>query len=168
MGSNPSKFQSPDRPVEQVSWDEVRTFLDKINLQRKGLDLILPTEAQWEYACRAGTKTPFSFEDGITPDQVNCDGNGKGTVPVKSLPPNPWGLYEMHGNVWEWCQDGQRDYRAEAETDPIGPSDPGAFRVMRGGSWFSTARYARSACRRANHPEYRYGTIGFRCARGQG
>ena len=165
MGNNPSEFQSPDRPVERVSWDEVRAFLDKINLKHKGLDLILPTEAQWEYACRAGTTTPFSFGDGITPDQVNY--GGKGTVSVKSLPPNPWGLYEMHGNVWEWCQDGLRDYRAKAETDPLGPSDAGADRVMRGGSWRPAARFARSAFRRASPPGYRNDLLGFRCARGQ-
>ena len=112
---------------------------------------MLPTEAQWEYACRAGTTTPFSFGATITPEQVNYDGTipsraarrgstGSETVPVASLPANPWGLYEMHGNVWEWCADGIRSYTAEAATDPVGPTDTGASRVVRGGSWSGNAR----------------------------
>ena len=115
----------------------------------------LPTEAEWEYACRAGTNTPFSFGDNITPEQVNYDGNypyadgKKGlyrekTVPVKSLPANAWGLYEMHGNVWEWCQDWYGDYPAEPVTNPEG-SQAGVERVVRGGSWdFSTRWSARA------------------------
>ncbi len=115
MDENPSQFKGADRPVETVSWHGCQTFLKRLNERRPGLDLALPSEAQWEYACRAGATTPFSFGTNITPEQVNYDGNypyangKKGlsrqrTVPVASLPPNPWGLYEMHGNVWEWCR----------------------------------------------------------------
>lgn len=178
MGKNPSSFKGPDRPVESVSWDDVQTFLERINAIVPGLDLVLPTEAQWEYACRAGTTTPFSFGDTITPEQVNYYGNypyaggGKGlyrqeTVPVASLPANPWGLSEMHGNVWEWCLDGRRTYRAEAVTDPVGPMDRGASRVLRGGSWGINAGYVRSASRLAFVPGNRYNSFGFRCARVQ-
>ena len=116
--------------MERVSWNDVQGFLARINELVPGLDLVLPTEAEWEYACRAGTETPFSFGETITPEQVNYNGDypyaggKKGlyrqeTVPVASLPANPWGLYEMHGNVWEWCADGQRSYTADAVTDPV-------------------------------------------------
>ena len=182
MGNNPSQFQGPDRPVENVSWDDVHGFLARINERLPGLDLRLPSEAQWEYACRAGTETPFSFGETITPEQVNYDGNHpyrggkKGlyrqeTVPVASLPANPWGLYEMHGNIWEWCQDhwhetydgAPSDGRAWIDED----ADPGAGRVLRGGSCSNYARDVRSAYRLAPHPGYRYSYSGFRCARVQ-
>ena len=113
-GNNPANFKDDNNnPVEQVSWDDIQVFLKKLNELIPGLDATLPTEAQWEYACRAGTTTPFSFGENITPEQVNYHGeypyaNGKKglyrakTVPIKSLPANSWGLYEMHGNVWEW------------------------------------------------------------------
>ena len=178
MDENPSCFASPDRPVETVSWDDVQGFLKRINILLPGLDLVLPTEARREYACRAGTRTPFSFGTTITPDQVNYDGNypyadgKKGlfrgeTVPVASLPANPWGLYEMHGNVWEWCRDGLRSYTADAVTDPVGPIGAGGGRVLRGGSWHNVAQYLRSASRYASDPGYRGDYFGFRCARFQ-
>jgi formylglycine-generating enzyme len=127
-----------------------------------GLEARLPTEAEWEYACRAGTTTPFSFGEDITPDQVNYDGNypyhgsQKGryrgeTVEVASLPANPWGLYEIHGNVWEWCQDWYGAYPEGPVTDPTGPAT-GVRRVLRGGSWFSPGRSARSAFRTLYEP----------------
>ena len=114
MGDNPSQFKGADRPVKNVRWNDCQTFLQRVNERLSGLDLALPSEAQWEYACRAGTTTPFSFGATITPEQVNYNGdypyaggkkglNRQETVPVASLPPNPWGLYEMHGNVYEWC-----------------------------------------------------------------
>ena len=128
MGENPSWFEEADRPVENVGWNDCQEFLKRLNERLPGLDLNLPSEAQWEYACRAGTTTPFSFGANITPEQVNYDGNypyaggEKGwyrqeTVPVASLPPNPWGLYEMHGNVWEWTQDHWHDNYRDAPTD---------------------------------------------------
>ncbi len=178
LGNNPAHFQDAlDHPVEQVSWDDVQQFIQTLNTQIPDLQARLPTEAEWEYACRVGTTTPFSFGDNITPEQVNYDGNfpyfgaEKGrhrekTVPVKSLPPNPWGLYEMHGNVFEWCADWYGDYPAEAVTDPSGPI-AGQGRVLRGGAWDSLAGWARSAFRTRGEPGLRYGIIGFRLALGR-
>ena len=176
MGANPSHFTGdPERPVEEVSWRDVQGFLRKLEALVPGCRSALPTEAQWEYACRAGTDTAFSFGDRITPEQVNYDGNypyaggEKGldrgeTVPVKSLPPNPWGLYEMHGNVWEWCADGQREYDSEPREDPTGPvlEAEGMPRVVRGGSWIFNARGARSAFRTPWPPGHRGRYQGFR------
>ncbi len=179
MGKNPSRFKDDDRlPVNRVSWDDVQGFLSRINARVPGLALSLPTEAQWEHACRAGTTTPFSFGATITPEQVNYDGyqpyagGAKGlyrerTVPVGSLPPNPWGLHEMHGNVWEWCADGMRDYTAQPETDPRGPESADAWRVLRGGCLDYEAGGNRAACRSRRPPDDRYYNIGFRCARVQ-
>ena len=178
MGENPSHFKGADRPVDNVSWNACQTFLEQLNERLPGLDLSLPSEAQWEYACRAGTTTPFSFGPNITPVQVNYDGNGpyaggkKGlyrqqTVPVASLPPNPWGLHEMHGNVWEWCQDHWHGNYRGAPTDGsawVG-TDAGASRVVRGGSWLIVARLVRAAFRGHGRPGSRDGSFGFRCAR---
>jgi sulfatase modifying factor 1 len=157
-GSNPSGFKDdPRNPVEQVSWDDVQAFIAELERRLPGLPVRLPTEAEWEYACRAGTTTPFSFGENITPELVNYDGNypyaggEKGlyrqkTVPVASLPANPWGLYEMHGNVWEWCADWYGDYPTEPQVDPQGPQT-GDDRVLRGGSWSYIGGYVRSAYR---------------------
>jgi formylglycine-generating enzyme len=177
MGENPSHFQGKDRPVENVSWEDCDGFIEKLNGEVPGLGACLPTEAQWEYACRAGTKTPFSFGENLTPEQVNYDGNypysggTKGkyreeTVAVKSLSPNDWGLYEMHGNVDEWCADWFGDYPDGLVIDPVGPIE-GGRRVLRGGSWISLGRYCRSACRLWNPPGDRSVYIGFRLSRGQ-
>ncbi|MDX5955977.1 MULTISPECIES: formylglycine-generating enzyme family protein [Azospirillum] len=175
MGKNSSRFQNDERcPAENVPWNDVQKFLKRINRLLPGLSLDLPTEAQWEYACRAGTAAPFSFGETITSDQVNYDGSRsyrdgpKGrfrqrTVPVGSLPPNPWGLHEMHGNVWEWCADGWRDYIGEAVTDPRGPETDDAGRVLRDGSWIGDARYVRAAIRLRSPPDGRLVGIGFRC-----
>ncbi|WP_300437175.1 formylglycine-generating enzyme family protein [Zoogloea sp.] len=177
-GDNPSEFKDdPANPVEQVSWDDVQTFIARLNELVPGLAAGLPTEAQWENACRAGTTTPFSFGKNITPEQVNYDGNNpyadgkkglyrKRTVPVKSLPPNPWGLYEMHGNVDEWCADWYGDYPQGPQIDPSGPSE-GVFRVLRGGSWFYNGQFCRAAYRIWGEPGSRLYTIGFRLAPGQ-
>ena len=178
MGTNPAFFlDNENNPVEQVSWDDVQIFIKKLNTQIPGLAAQLPTEAQWEYACRAGTTTPFSFGKNITPEQVNYDGNHpyaegkKGvyrgtTVPVKSLPTNPWGLYEMHGNVWEWCADWYDDYPETPVTDPTG-SETGSSRVLRGGSWSNFGWRTRSANRGLYAPVNRDNYIGFRFAPGQ-
>ena len=176
MGKNPSDFKGDtQRPVENVSWDDVQGFLKRLQAMVPDCEAVLPTEAMWEYACRAGTETPFSFGDDITPEQVNYDGNypyrggkkglyRKATVAVKSLPANAWGLHEMHGNVWEWCADGPRTYDGQAQVDPEGPSGSAEdrLRVLRGGSWAYYARGARSARRDAILPGDRDQFIGFR------
>lgn len=178
MGENPSRFKGPDRPVDCVRWNECQDFLKLLNERLPGLDLVLPSEVQWEYACRAGMTTPFSFGATITPEQVNYNGNypyaggKKGlyrreTVPVASLPPNPWGLYEMHGNVREWCQDHWHDNYEGAPADGSAWEGraAGVSRVLRGGSWNDGARFVRAAGRYAPHPDIRIGHLGFRCAR---
>ncbi len=178
MGNNPSDFSdNPNNPIEQVSWNGVQGFIQKLNTLIPSLHAKLPTEAQWEYACRAGTTTPFSFGNNITPTQVNYEGNypyadgKKGlyrekTVPVKSLPANPWGLYEMHGNVWEWCQDvWQEKLSAAPITDPdgvAGGDQAGVGRVVRGGSWNFNGRLCRSAYRLRVRLDGRIRSIGFR------
>lgn len=177
-GTNPSGFQddevySRDLPVERVTFAEVQEFITKLNV-RLNCDAAfsLPSEAQWEYACRAGTSTPFSFGDTITTEQANFDGNypyasspkgeyRKMTVPVKSFSRNPWGLYQMHGNVWEWCADWYEQYSLDDVTDPTGP-ESGSYRVMRGGSWISYARSVRSACRFRVVRGLRDNYLGFR------
>ncbi len=177
MGNNPSEFKGGDRPVEQVSWEDVQRFTDKLNGLIPELEARLPWEAEWEYACRAGTSTPFSFGDNITPEQVNYTGNypyrdgakstyREQTVAVKSLPCNEWGLYEMHGNVWEWCKDYyQEDLGRKPVIDPHDP-ETGGFRVLRGGSWVSGGGDARSAFRNGFVPALRSADLGFRLARG--
>ncbi|NOS89874.1 MAG: formylglycine-generating enzyme family protein [Methylococcaceae bacterium] len=178
MGNNPARFKEDNKlPVERVSWGDVQEFISKLNDLLPDAYFRLPTEAEWEYACRAGTTTAFSFGDTITIKQVNYDGNfpyrgtRKGlyrqkTVTVKSLLPNAWGLYEMHGNVWEWCADWYGAYPNVAVTDPSGATE-GVARVLRGGSWLSSALYARSANRRNNGPASSGDYIGFRLALGQ-
>lgn len=184
MGKNPARFSDDvQNPVEQVSWNDSREFTEKLNEMYAGLldGLVtrLPTEAEWEHACRAGTTTPFSFGENITAEQVNFDGrrpynNGEKsedrnkTVAVKSLPPNEWGLYEMHGNVWEWCADEwQENLGTQPMVDPCHSYDSGgAGRVMRGGSWVSYGGLVRSACRRRNSPGGRGDRIGLRLSLG--
>jgi len=174
MGNNPSAFKGSDKlPVERVSWNDSQVFLGKA-----GDGLRLPTEAEWEYACRAGTNTPFYFGNTITTDQVNYDGNypyaggPKGvyrqkTTPVGSFPPNAWELYDMHGNVWEWCEDwDEKDYYGQSPgSDPTGPGS-GSYRVVRGGSWNYDAYFCRSANRDGIGPSYSNGYVGFRAALG--
>jgi formylglycine-generating enzyme required for sulfatase activity len=177
MDKNPSEFKGAERPVEQVSWEDTMTFMTRLNGQITGLDLRLPTEAEWEYACRAGTQTPFWFGANITTEQVNYDGNfpyaggtkGKDrgeTVEVKALPCNGWGLYQMHGNVWEWCNDWYGVYTEGSVTNPQGTASSEG-RVRRGGGWVSGGRDARSARRDSGAPVDRYSGVGFRLARGQ-
>ncbi len=168
MGSNPSRFKdSKELPVEQVSWDDAVKFCDKLNAQESlpnDYHYALPTCAQWEYACRAGTTTPFAFGSTLTSAQANFDGNHpygtteKGpylrkTCAVGSYPPNAWGFQDMHGNVWEWCADW---YGAAllGGTDPTGPAT-GTRRVFRGGAWLNGADYCRAAHRSGNEPGFR-------------
>ncbi|MBL8460452.1 MAG: formylglycine-generating enzyme family protein [Zoogloea sp.] len=173
MGSNPSYFkEDPQNPVEQVSWDDVQGFLREVEKRVPGVKAVLPAEAEWEYACRAGSETAFSWGDGITPSQANyratesyADGPTgeyrKKTVPVKSFEPNAWGLYQMHGNVWEWCSDGMREYDGASQVDPRGPEGE-APRAVRGGSWHGPPRGLRAAYRRRGPRGERFDFRGFR------
>ena len=126
----------------------------------------LPTEAEWEYACRAGTTTEYSFGDDVSVlgDFAWFDDNsGSQTHPVGQKRPNGWGLYDMHGNVWEWCSDWHGDYAAGAVRDPAGPAS-GSIRVLRGGCWYDSAGFCRSAFRIRFYPSYRFSNYGFRLA----
>ncbi|WP_338416660.1 SUMF1/EgtB/PvdO family nonheme iron enzyme [uncultured Sphaerotilus sp.] len=163
-GQNPSHFKgSAELPVEMVGWDDVTgLFLPKV-AQRLGVKVELPTEAEWEFACRAGTQTPYWFGQGISEKQAHFDqpfDSGR-TVPVKARPANGWGLYQMHGNVWEWCAGSNRKYSAQAVENPPDGQDQNS-RALRGGSWFDPAGRARSAYRFFNHRGLRRQSIGFR------
>ena len=168
MDDNPSRFKGGDRPVEKVSWDDVQAFIKKLNEREKqasGVLCRLPTEAEWEYAARAGTTTRYSFGDDADKldDYAWYDKNsGNTTHPVGQKKPNVWGLYDMHGNVWEWMQDWYGTYAADAVADPGGPAT-GAERVMRGSGWAGSARHARSADRDRALPGDRLDFLGFRC-----
>jgi len=180
MGENPSHFKDdPQNPVENVSWETIcNDFLPRINGAIPGIELGLPTEAQWEYACRSGTTTPFWWGHELTTNDANYNGNypyaggTKGeyrekTVPVKTFKQNPWGLWQMHGNVREWCADWFGTYPQSPVIDPHGP-ESGTNRVLRGGSWISNGRYLRSAYRDWIDPSIRIDYDGFRLARGHG
>jgi len=192
MEDNPSYFKGDNRPVEQVNWEYAQRFIEKLNQLHPGLQAGLPTEAQWEYACRAGATGPFNVDGELSVDKVNYRGTweffhkmwGKGarqaTDEVKSYPCNAWGLYEMHGNVWEWCQDyWQEKLSARPAVDPV--SQPSVGRsiddrvevllrrrshVVRGGSWYRHGRYARSAIRYHCMPSDRLDNFGFRLSLG--
>ncbi|MDR3228884.1 MAG: formylglycine-generating enzyme family protein [Puniceicoccales bacterium] len=183
MGNNPSSFADlgDSAPVENVSWDDAMEFCKKLtDIGRAagglpdGYIYTLPTEAQWEYACRAGTTGPFNTGLNLTTVQANYDGNysyngnakgisRKRTVLVGTFQPNAWGFYEMHGNVLEWCLDWYGAYSVIDEKDPKGPLN-GSSRILRGGSWLFNARSCRSAHRASNSQSYRDSIIGFRLA----
>jgi formylglycine-generating enzyme required for sulfatase activity len=193
MESNPSKFIGDDLPVEQVSWDDAMKFCKKLTERERdaerlpsGYEYTLPTEAQWEYACRAGTTSSLNSGKNVTTAEKKgiCDNldevgwywmnggkknwnEGKDpaicTHPGGEKKPNNWGLYDMHGNVCEWCLDWKGDYPTSSVTDPKG-ADTGKYRVFRGGSWGSNPRYCRSAFRNGNTPDYRNIDLGFRLA----
>ena len=183
-GENPALFKGTNRPVESVSWHDAQAFLKKLNRAvadqiPAGLVARLPTEAEWVYACRAGTRTKFWFGDDEAElakygnfadaaeatdlswkDSSHRDGFS-GTAPVGSFPANPWGLHDMHGNVWEWCADWYGPYAAGEAVDPVGPAG-GHRRVIRGGGWGVTAEDCRSANRYRFKPEVSGGNIGLR------
>jgi len=152
MGSNPSLFKGdPNLPVEYVDWWEVQAFIRKLNARDggQGYEYRLPSEAQWEYAARAGSTMAYSFGDNAS--QLGDyawyrDNAGNKTHPVGQKRPNTWGLYDMHGNVWEWVQDWYGDYAAAVVSDPAGPAT-GSVRVLRGGGWCGYAESCRSAAR---------------------
>jgi formylglycine-generating enzyme required for sulfatase activity len=178
MGSNPSRFKGPKNPVEQVSWEDCQVFLKKLSersrhphpgpLPEGEGDFQLPTEAQWEYACRAGSVTRYCFGDdeSLLGEYAWYDGNsGSKTHPDGEKKPNAWGLYDMHGNVWEWCADWYDSgyYANPRVDDPTGPTS-GSNRVLRGGSWFSPARLCRSALRYSLAPGLRLYSLGLRAS----
>ncbi len=200
MGDNPSYFKSQARPVEQVSWHECQQFFERINQRFPDLDLSLPSEAQWEYACRSGTQEAiyqgkyellgennapaldsiawyggnsgidFELDNGYDASdwpEKQYTFDQAGTHPVRRKTANAWGLYDMLGNVWEWCQDDWRDYTEQEIKDPVGSVKAGAGRVVRGGSWDGSARDVRCACRDRYPPEGRLNGVGFRPARVQ-
>jgi sulfatase modifying factor 1 len=151
-----------------VSWTEVTSFCDKLTeLEREagrlpaGMAYQLPTEAQWEYACRAGTTTAYSFGAELTSDQANIRGGPGKPTDVGEYPANGWGFHDMHGNVYEWCADRYGDYPRGAVRDPVGPA-VGSYRVARGGSWYGAAYLARSAIRYGFEPALSGSSLGFR------
>ena len=160
MGSNPSETKGARFPVNKVSWIDCQQFIKKLNARRNGF-YRLPTEAEWEYACRAGSKTVYSFGDSITKGDANYGTGGK-SVAVGSYKPNDFGLFDMHGNVWEWCEDWYANYPAEAVTDPNG-AGTGKSRVSRGGSFDYGGSLARSSSRNdGGGPTDRSHVVGFR------
>ncbi len=166
MGKNPSYFKNcgDNCPVENVSWNDVQAFIRKLNQKAGSNKYRLPTEAEWEYTCRAGSTTKFSFGDSESSLGAYAwykDNSGDKTHPVGQKSPNAWGLYDMHGNVWEWCQDWSGDYPSGAVTNPKGLSS-GSFRVFRGGSWYGSAGGCESARRRYGSPGDASFSLGFR------
>lgn len=169
METNPSEFTGDQRPVECVSWHDTQVFIETLNTQENTQAYRLPTEAEWEYAARAGAATAYTF--GNETSSLNAyawhkKNAGGQTQPVGQLEPNAWGLYDMHGNVHEWCQDWfDRKYYAQSPTaDPTGP-DTGLARALRGGDWSSAAWYCRCASRSLSSPDRRSSRVGFRLMR---
>ncbi len=176
LGILPQKFKGEARPVGQVCWLDAQEFCSQLS-QLTGRKYRLPSEAEWEYACRAGTTTPFHFGETLTTDLANYNGNytfareEKGidreeTTPVGRFPPNGFGLYDIHGNVWEWCEDHYHSDLSEVPKDGSAWVDENAendaLRVFRGCSWLDYPGTCRSACRTAYNPSYRNDFTGFR------
>jgi formylglycine-generating enzyme required for sulfatase activity len=176
LNADPSQFKGSNRPVEKASWQDAQIFLSRLNSIEQsagrlpnGWKYVLPTEAEWEYACRAGTTTMYSWGNDINSSRANYnwdgganDGNdSKQTVNIGQFSANPWGFFDMHGNVWEWVSDWKTNYFTVAQTDPEGPAS-GSDRVLRGGSWSHGGTVLRSARRYYNSPSYRDIGIGFR------
>lgn len=163
MGRNPSHFDDdPDAPVEQITWDEVQQFIAKLNGLGHG-KFRLPTETEWEYVCRAGSQSAFHGGPTLPATAANYD--RERTTRVKTFPPNAWGVYDMHGNVWEWCEDEYCPYPESAVTDPEPARCGSGLKVIRGGSWHFGPDSARSALRYTHAPYLRGFSIGFRLVR---
>lgn len=173
MGENPSYFMGVDFPVEQVSWEDCQRFCARLDARNNGLVARLPTEAEWEWACRGDTTTAFNDGSDCT-EPTGKDlalarlgwfsaNSGGHSHEVKQLKANAWGIFDMHGNVWEWCQDWYAYFGLEEVRDPSGP-DSGQGRAMRGGGWDFFARVCRSARRSACSPAFRWYVLGFRLA----
>jgi len=164
MRKNPSRFKGVNNPVEKVSWNDATEFCRRLS-EMENASYRLPTGAEWEYACRAGSQTEYCFgdgESGLSDYAWYGKNSGRGTHPVGMKKANDWGLYDVHGNVWEWCSDWYSEsYPARSVTDPSGPSS-GSFRVRHGGGWNSDAARCRSAFRFYLTPEYRNVFLGFR------
>ncbi len=162
VGESPSHFKGPNRPVEYICWDDCQQFISKLNERIPELNLALPSEAQWEYACRAGSSASrYGAIDAIAWYDKNSETM---THDVKLKQPNAWGLYDMLGNVWEWCQDSWlRKYADAPLADPLYKKKGAAFRVFRGGGWGDSSRCARAAYRFALRSSVRNGNLGFRC-----
>ena len=168
----PSYFKGDNRPVESISWYDAVEFCDRLS-KETGKLYRLPSEAEWEYACRAGTTTPFSFGERITTDIVNYDDMDncrRKTTRVDMFPSNAFGLHDMHGNVWEWCADTWHDNYDGAPNDGSAwinkeqndnENNPQSH-VVRGGSWINNPRFCRSACRNYDGPDLRSDSVGFR------
>lgn len=163
MGSNPSNFKGANRPVEKVSWDDCKAFISKLN-SLTGKNFRLPTEAEWEFAARGGNKTQgykYSGSNSLGNVAWYDDNSGDETHPVKQKSPNELGLYDMSGNVWEWCEDWFGSYSSSSQTNPTGASS-GSDRVIRGGGWFNYARCCRVSFRNDFTPDFRYDDLGLR------
>lgn len=166
MGTNPSDFKGDDLPVENVSWNEVQNFIQKLNQKEETNKYRLPSEAEWEYAARAGTTTMYSFgndESELGEYAWYAENSGDKTHPVGQKNPNKWGLYDIHGNVWEWVQDSwHADYDGAPDDGSAWEDGSGAHRVNRGGGWYDVAGSCRLAGRIGSNPDLRYYGFGFR------
>jgi sulfatase modifying factor 1 len=167
MGKNPSSFTDCDEcPVEKVSWNDVQDFISKLNSRSGGARYRLPTEAEWEYAARGGSLSKgYKYAGSNNPDDVAWynSNSGSKTHPVKMKKSNELGLYDMSGNVYEWCSDCYSDYSSGSQINPTGPNT-GDTRVSRGGSWCLSAAYCRVSHRYDHEPDYRFDYLGFRLA----
>ena len=165
MGSNPSRFEGSDLPVECVSWNDCQEFIQKLNRQT-GRNFRLPTEAEWEFACRGGNNSrgyKYSGSNNLGSVAWYNDNSGGQTHPVGTKAPNELGIFDMSGNVWEWCSDWYANYTSYSQTNPTGPLC-GSDRVGRGGSWNNGARYCRSSDRYGDYPTFRNNYLGLRLA----
>ena len=163
MGSNPSNHKGDNLPVENVSWNDCQVFIQKLN-QLTGKQFRLPTEAEWEYAARGGRKSrgyKYAGSNDIGSVAWYWDNSGNGTHPVATKQANELGVYDMSGNVWEWCSDWYGDYQSSSQSDPQGPSS-GFCRVIRGGSCYINARDCRVSIRLGNTPGRRFNYLGLR------